>query len=194
MNNQAEILEGKYYRFTLNGVSQIGEAYCRYIGFTNHSKCNPIMIALHKAAPYHGGIFPSMVLDELPPFLEKAGITYELLPTLKVFPSRNEYIAYDHLTNTLAVPGGQINLSEKTDLTRFILDKQPIQQSTAVGEFDLNPPTAMLHGRYAYPKIGCQILTPTIMDKIRAFINEHSKPVVKKKVVKPIKETYLNIK
>ena len=35
------------------------------------------------------------------------------------------------------------------------------------------------------PQIGCQLLTPTIMNKIRAFIAEHSKPVVKKKVVKP---------
>lgn len=188
------INEGNYYQFTLKGKPQIGEARGLFIKFANHDRDNPIMIAMHEVAPGFGGIFPYMHLELLPPLLKKAGITYELLPSMKVFSGRSERIAYCSATNILLVPGAQIDLSEKTDLTRFILDKQPIQQSTAVGEFNLNPPTAMIHGRSAYPKIGCQYLTPTIMNKIRAFIADHSKPVVKKKVVKPIKETYLNIK
>lgn len=186
---------GKYYLFTLNGESQIGEAKYSFIRFANHKKNNPIMIAMHKAAPDSNGIFPAMDIQDLPPFLKKAGITYKPLPSMKVFPYREEHIAYCGPTNTLIVPGSApIDLSEKTPLTSFILDRTPITQDLYVAGYDLRYPR-FAQG-YAYPTIGCQSLTPDIMNKIRAFITKHSKPIVKKQTsrTKQVKDNYLNIK
>ena len=191
---------GKYYLFTLNGKSQIGEAKrtnpkYSFIRFANHKKNNPIMIAMHKAAPDSNGIFPAMDMQELPPFLKKAGITYKLLPSMKMFPGREEHIAYCGPTNTLIVPGAApIDLSEKTPLTSFILDGTPITQDLYVAGYDLRYPR--FNKGNAYPTIGCQTLTPDIMNKIRAFITKHSKPIVKKQSsrTKQVKDNYLNIK
>jgi len=188
---------GKYYLFTLNGESQIGEAKYSYIKFANHKKNNPIMIAMHKAAPDSNGIFPAMAIQDLPPFLKKAGITYKPLPSMKVFPRREECISYCGPTNTLLVPGAApIDLSEKTPLTRFILDDVPIQETFRIGDNNLYPSAEIINGRPICTKIGCQTLTPDIMNNIRAFIAKHSKPIVKKQSsrTKQVKDNYLNIK
>lgn len=186
---------GKYYLFTLNGKSQIGEAKYSFIRFANHKSNNPIMIAMRKATPDSSGIFPAMDIQELPPFLKKAGITYKLLPSMKVFPDREEHIAYYGPTNTLIVPGAApIDLSKKTPITSFILDRTPITRDLYVAGHDLRYPR-FVQG-YAYPTIGCKSLTPDIMNNIRAFIAKHSKPIVKKQTsrTKQVKDNYLNIK
>lgn len=188
---------GKYYQFTLNGKTQIGEARGSFIKFANHDHDNPIMIAMHKVAPDSGGIFPAMDIQDLPPFLKKAGITYKPLPSMKVFPGREEHIAYCGPTNTLIVPAAApIDLSEKTPLTSFILDDVPIQETFRIGDNNLYPSAKIIKGRPICTKIGCQTLTPDIMNKIRAFITKHSKPIVKKQSsrTKQVKDNYLNIK
>lgn len=83
----------------------------------------------------------------------------------------------------------EIDLSKSTMLTRFILDGAPITHSLTVGDYTLKQTSSR-----QFATIGCQVLTPTIMDKIRNFITKHSKPTVKKKSTSKVKESYLNIK
>lgn len=96
------IKPGNYYQFKLDGKYQIGQAQQRFIKFIDHVEDNPIMIAMHKVIK-SDGCFPWKDVELLPEYFKKAGITYSLLPTLKVFPNRDETIAYSPAINVLKI-------------------------------------------------------------------------------------------